>query len=165
MSGARIRLARDADLPALTGIYNEAVADRYATADLHPVTIEHRAAWLAEHDPAHPVFVLERDGEVDGYCSLSAYRKGRAALARTAEISYYVARRARRQGAGRALVDHAVAVAPPLGIRVLFAIILACNDASVRFIETAGFERWGSLRAVAEIEGQLIDHLYYGRRL
>jgi phosphinothricin acetyltransferase len=166
MSLGRIRIAHAGDLPQLTAIYNEAIADRFATADLHPVTVEHRAGWLAEHEPCeHPVFVIELDDEVVGYCSLSAYRRGRAALRRTAEISYYVARRARRQGAGRALVDHAVAAAPSLGLRVLFAIILARNEASVRFVERAGFTCWGRLPEVAEIEGQLIDHLYYGRRL
>jgi phosphinothricin acetyltransferase len=166
MSAGHIRLAQDSDLAELTAIYNEAVADRFATADLHPVTLEHRAAWLAEHDPsAYPVFVLEQDGEVVAYCSLSAYRRGRAALRRTAEISYYVARRARRHGAGRRLVAHTVAAASSLGLRVLFAMILASNEPSVRFIESAGFSCWGRLPEAAEIDGLLIDHLYYGLRL
>ena len=60
-----IRLAEARDLPAIVEIYNQAVKLRYATADLSPVTVEGRTAWLAEHDPArNPVFVAESDGAV-----------------------------------------------------------------------------------------------------
>lgn len=164
MSARVIRVAGAHDLPAFVAIYNEAVADRFATADLDPVTVGDRAAWLEAHDPKiHPIYVCERDGEVVGYCSLSVYRGGRAAVRRTAEISYYVARSARRQGIGRALVEHATREAPVLGFRVLFAIVLDRNAASIGLMEATGFSLWGRLPAVAEIEGQIVDHLYYGR--
>jgi len=159
-----VRLADRADLPAIVAIYNEAVADRFATADLEPVTMEARAAWFDAHDPhAYPIYVVEQDGAVAGWCSLTAYRGGRAAVRRTAEISYYVARAARGRGLGRTLVERALGDAPALGLHVLFAIILEPNTASVRLMERCGFERWGRLPAVAEIEGRLVDHLYYGR--
>ena len=98
-----------------------------------------------------------------GWCSLTAYRGGRAAVRRTAEISYYVARSARGRGVGRALVERALGDAPSLGLRVLFAIILEPNTASVRLMERCGFACWGRLPEVAEIEGRLVDHVYYGR--
>jgi phosphinothricin acetyltransferase len=163
-SAPLVRLAGRADLPAIVAIYNEAVADRFATADLEPVTTEARAAWFDGHDPAsHPIYVSELDGGVVGWCSLSAYRGGRSAVRRTAEISYYVAREARRRGVGRALVERAVADAAGLGLRVLFAIILEPNAASVRLMERCGFARWGRLPEVADIDGRLVDHVYYGR--
>lgn len=166
MSARTIRVARVRDLPALVAIYNDAIEDRFATADLHPVTVEGRAAWLEEHAPdAYPIYVCEQEGDVLGYCSLSEYRRGRAAVRRTAEISYYVARSARRRGVGRALVEHAVREAPAIGLHVLFAIVLAPNGASVALLERMGFSAWGRLPEVAEIEGRLVDHLYYGRRV
>src|SRR6476660_8240998 len=120
---ATIRLASAADLPTVVAIYNEAVAERYATADLSAVTLDQRVAWFREHDPPrYPVYVLEERGVIRGWCSLSAYRPGRAALLGTAEISYYVASAARGQGVGTALVRHAVNEAPGLGKRVLFGI-------------------------------------------
>jgi L-amino acid N-acyltransferase YncA len=161
-----IRIARREDLPAIVAIYNEAVADRFATADLEAVTVQARAAWLASHDErSHPVFVAELDGAVAGWCSLTAYRGGRAAVRRTAELSYYIARAARRRGIGRGLLEHALRECPALGIHVVFAIILEPNTPSISLVERCGFSRWGRLPDVAEIDGQLVAHVYYGREV
>ena len=159
-----IRIAGRSDLPAIVGIYNEAVADRFATADLDPITEEGHAEWFESHDArSHPIYVAEAGRAVVGWSSLTAYRGGRAAVRRTAEISYYVARAARRQGIGRALVEHALREAPGLGIHVLFGIILERNVGSIRLMERCGFVPWGRLPGVAEIEGELVAHVYYGR--
>ena len=102
-----IRLARPGDLPAIAAVYNEAVRARFQTGDLDPVTVESRGPWLAAHAPdRHPVFVAEREGGVAGWCSLSPYRPGRAALAHTAEVAYYVAAAHRRTGLASALLRH-----------------------------------------------------------
>ena len=161
-----IRLASPDDLPAIVRIYNDAVDERFATADLRPVTVGQRAAWFDAHDPAtFPIHVFEEERSVLGWCSLSAYRSGREAVLGTAEISYYVGRDARGRGVGTALVQHAVQAAPTLGKRVLFGILLERNLASIRLMETCGFEQWGRLPDVALIDGVLVSHLYYGRRV
>lgn len=161
-----IRIATDTDLPAIVEIYNEAVAERFATADLTPVTLERREQWFAEHNPsAFPIYVFDEDGLVRGWCSLSCYRSGREALLGSAEISYYVASNARGRGVGSALVRHAILEAPGLAKRVLFAILLEKNRASIRLMEKCGFELWGRLPDVALIEGEFVSHLYYGRKV
>jgi len=161
-----IRLATPRDLPAIVEIYNQAVAMRGATADLEPVTVEGRAAWLAEHDPArYPVFLAERGGRLLGWCSLSPYRPGRTALRHTAEISYYVDEGFRRMGVASGLIAHAQREAPPRGIKTLFAILLDINEASRSLLEKAGFGQWGHLLRVADIDGTECGHLYYGLRL
>jgi phosphinothricin acetyltransferase len=161
-----IRVATRADLPAIVDIYNEAVADRFATADLAPVTVDRQAAWFQDHDAtSFPVYVLERGGVLHGWCSLSAYRARRAALLGTAEISYYVRADSRGRGVGTALVRHAVGQAPRLGKRVLFAILLERNLASIRLMTRCGFELWGRLPDVALIDGVLVSHVYYGRKV
>jgi len=161
-----IRFALLRDLPEVVSIYNEAVDDRFATADLSPVTPEQRMDWFREHDPStFPIYVLEEAGTMEGWCSLSAYRRGREALSGTAEVSYYVRRTARGRGVGSALVRHAVTEAPRLGKRVLFGILLERNTASIRLMERSGFSLWGRLPEVALIDGELVGHLYYGRRV
>ena len=60
---------------------------------------------------------------------------------------------------------HAIFEAPGLGKRVLFAILLEKNRASTRLMEKCGFELWGRLPDVALIEGELVSHLYYGRKV
>ena len=161
-----IRVASVSDLPEIVGIYNEAVEQRFATADLRPVTVDQRLHWFRDHDPsAFPIYVFEADHSVRGWCALSSYRPGREALLGTAEISYYVRRDSRRQGIGSALVQHAVSEARHLGKRVLFGILLERNQASIRLMGHCGFELWGRLPDVAAFDGELVSHLYYGRTL
>ncbi len=111
-----IRVAKIEDLPAIVGIYNQAVPTHRSTANTTPVTVEARKKWFDEHEPdRHPIFVAELDGCVIGWCSLSVYRPGRAALRFTAEISYYVDTSHQGQGVGQALIRHAVEASPRLG--------------------------------------------------
>ncbi len=84
-----IRLAHIDDLPAIVEIYNQAIQTKQSTGDTQPLRVEDRVAWFHEHHPEkYPIFVAEEAGVVVGWCSLSAYRQGRAAFRHTAEISY-----------------------------------------------------------------------------
>lgn len=161
-----IRVAQTDDLPAILDIYNQAIPTRQSTGDTEPVRVEDRRPWFAEHHPdRQPIWVAEVDEQVAGWCSLSAYRTGRAALRFTAEISYYVVLAFQRQGIGTALIEHAVAACPALQVRHLFAIVLEGNQASLRLLEKMGFEQWGYLPSVANFDGKEIGHLYYGRHV
>jgi L-amino acid N-acyltransferase YncA len=161
-----IRLAHIDDLPAIVDIYNQSISSQQATGDTQPVRVEDRVAWFREHHPEdHPIFVADVDGEVAGWCSLSPYRPGRAALRFTAEISYYIGDAFHRRGIGTALVEHALAACPTLGIRHLFAIVLEGNQGSVRLLQKMRFEQWGYLPKVADFDGKEVAHLYYGRHV
>lgn len=161
-----IRLAHETDLERIVDIYNQAVTRRFATADLEQQGVADRIAWFRDHEPeAFPIFVYELDDRVVGWCSLSSYRNRRQALLGTAEISYYLDYDFHGRGIGTALVEHAVAVAPSVGKRVLFAILLERNAASIRLLEKCGFERWAFLPEVAEIDGELVSQVYYGRQV
>ena len=161
-----IRVAQIEDLPSIVDIYNQSIPSKRATGDTQPVRVEDRVAWFSEHRPAeHPIFVAVVDGGAAGWCSLSAYRQGRAALRFTAEISYYIASTYHGQGLGTALVEHALAACPALGIRHLFAIVLEGNQVSLKLLEKMGFEQWGYLPRVANFDGKEVGHLYYGRHV
>jgi phosphinothricin acetyltransferase len=62
-------------------------------------------------------------------------------------------------------VQHAIKEAPRLGKRILFGILLERNEASIRLMNKCGFELWGRLPDVAAFEGELVSHLYYGRKV
>lgn len=162
----RIRLAVESDLTAINRIYNQAVVERYCTAHLEPRSISEQHEWFEEHDPlTHPVFVTEAEGNVTGWVSLGAYRKGREALAHVAEVSYYVDAGERGRGNGSTLLEHAISVAPAFGFSVLIAILLSENPASIALLRKYGFSEWGSMPSVARIGDILADHLYYGLHL
>jgi phosphinothricin acetyltransferase len=161
-----IRLAQSDDLPAIVDIYNQSIPTKQSTGDTQPLRVEDRLAWFAEHRPdRHPIFIADVAGQVAGWCSLSPYRPGRAALRFTAEISYYIAFAHHRQGLGTALVEHAIAACPALQIRHLFAIVLEGNTASRTLLEKMGFAQWGYLPRVADFDGNEVGHLYYGRHV
>lgn len=161
-----IRHARMDDLPAIVEIYNQAIPSKQSTGDTQPVRVEDRLAWFAEHHPKqHPIFIADVDGQVAGWCSLSPYRPGRAALRFTAEISYYLAPAYHRRGIGTALIEHVVAACPALQIKHLFAIVLEGNQASLKLLQKMGFEQWGYLPRVADFDGSEIGHVYYGRHV
>jgi phosphinothricin acetyltransferase len=161
-----IRLAQQSDLPAIVEIYNQSIPTKQSTGDLQPVRVEDRVAWFENHPPGkYPIFVAEDAGLVVGWCSLSAYRQGRAAFRHTREISYYIAFANHRHGIGTALIEHALAACPMLQLRHLFAIVLENNQASIRLLEKMGFEKWGYLPQVADFGGREVGHLYYGRHV
>ena len=161
-----IRLAQIADLPSIVDIYNQSIPSKQSTGDTQPLRVEDRTSWFGEHRPGeHPIFVADAEGAVVGWCSLSAYRPGRAALRFTSEISYYIDSAYHRQGIATALVEHALAACPMLGIKHVFAIVLEGNQGSLNLLQKMGFERWGYLPRVADFDGKEVGHLYYGRHV
>jgi phosphinothricin acetyltransferase len=160
-----LRLACAADLPAIVAIYNSTVASRQVTADLEPVSVESRQAWFDAHQPQRrPLWVLEQDGEVLGWASLSDFY-GRPAYQGTAELSVYLREDCRGRGLARCLLDEAIARAPSLGIDTLLGFIFGHNQPSLVLFERYGFQRWGDLPAVAELDGVKRDLIIVGRRV
>lgn len=161
----RIRIAGLDDLPRLTEIYNQAILARNATADTIPFTVDQRLDWFSLHSPnRYPIYVYADAHGVQGWLSVSSYR-GRPALARTAEISYYVDYSQHGRGIGSALLAHAIGQAPLLGRHIYLAILLEWNTVSQRLLQKFDFECWGYLPEVAEFDGRLCGQWYYGRRV
>jgi len=152
----KVRRATAGDLPAITGIYNEAVVKTTATFDTEPKSTGERRAWLAAHGPRHPVLVAEQDGSVVGWASLSEW-SDRAAYADTAEVSVYVAESHRGQGIGRELLRALLAEAQEAGIHAAIGRVAEGNEASMRLLAHAGFEHVGTMREVGRKFGKLLD--------
>jgi phosphinothricin acetyltransferase len=161
-----IRHAEIADLPQIVAIYNASIPGRAATADLDPVSTDARAPWFREFDPARrPLWVqCSIDGEVEGWLSLRSFY-GRPAYHATVETGVYTAPAAQRRGVGRALVGHAIAAAPALGIRTLLAFVFGHNFPSLALFREAGFRDWGLLPRVAELDGVERDLVILGLRI
>jgi L-amino acid N-acyltransferase YncA len=161
-----IRAASQDDLPAIVAIYNQAIACGLKTGDIEPVTVPSRRAWFEEHDSSrYPIFVAEEMGAVVGYATLSAYRPGRAALRRTAEVSYYVDENCQRRGVGTRVLRHAIEQARGLGFKTLLAVVIEANLGSVALLKNFGFEQWGLLPNIVEHQGASFGHVYLGLRI
>ena len=162
-----IRHAEPADLPAIVAIYNASIPGRMATADLEPVTVRAREPWFREFDPVRrPLWVgCDATGTaVAGWLSLRLFY-GRPAYDATVEVAVYCAPDRRRRGVARSLLTHAIDAAPACGARTLLGFIFGHNAPSLSLFEAMGFERWGLLPGVAELDGTVRDLAILGRRV
>ncbi len=160
-----IRFAEARDLPSTVAIVNQAVRAR-VNGSLKEFTIEEREAWFAKFDPnKYPIYVAEIDNKVVGYCYLSPYRPGRQAMAKVAEISYYIDFKYHRMGIASKLIEHAMSDCKRLEKESLLAILLDTNDASVAILEKFGFKRWGHYPEIIDLDGTSCGQLIYGRKL
>ncbi len=157
-----IRDAVDADLPAIVEIYNATIPSRQVTADTEPVTVDQRSTWFQDHSAdQHPLWVVEQDGAIAAWLSFQAFY-GRPAYQITAELSIYVAPSHRQQGIGQRLLHQAIQQSPRLGIQNLLGFIFGHNQPSLRLFEKFGFQRWGHLPNVAELDGIQRDLVIMG---
>jgi phosphinothricin acetyltransferase len=161
-----IRTAKEKDHPDIIKIYNHAVDEKFATADTEHVIPESRKEWFAQHSPeTYPIYVAEENNEIIGWCSLSPHRPGRKALRKVAEISYYIHKDHRRKGIANSLINHTIESAKSLGFKNLITILLDLNKPSIYILEKFGFEKWGHLPDIAEIDEVICGQYIYGRKI
>ena len=160
-----IRDATEDDLPAIVAIYNASIPSRTATADTEPISIESRRDWFRNHNPdKRPLWVAVDDEVVVGWLSFQSFY-GRPAYHATAEISVYITPALQQKGIGRKLLTRAVERARGLGLKTLLGFIFGHNEASLQLFESFGFQRWGVLPRVAELDGIERDLIILGRRI
>lgn len=162
-----ISRATAADLPEIVAIYNSTVASRQVTADLEPVSVASRQAWFEAHQqPNRPIFVLKAkdSDEVLAWGSFSDYYP-RAAYNITAEISIYVRHDTRGTGCGKDLLAYMLMQAPKLSIQTVIGVIFAHNFASLNLFGKFGFEQWGLLPQVCNLDGHLADVVLLGKKI
>ncbi|MFV2029468.1 GNAT family N-acetyltransferase [Neisseria sp. S1] len=160
-----ISTATQDDLPAIVDIYNSTIESRQSTADLQPVSIASRQEWFDAHHGNRPLYVLKNlSGEVLAWGSYSDYHPRRAYHI-SAEISLYVRHDTRGVGVGKILLRHMLERAPSLGIRNALAVIYGHNHPSLRLFHTFGFEEWGRLPGVCDLQDFTADIIILGKKI
>jgi phosphinothricin acetyltransferase len=66
---------------------------------------------------------------------------------------------------GRQLLAQAISESPSLGLKSLVCFIFAHNQPSLKLFETFGFERWGHLPNIAELDSVERDLVIMGLRI
>jgi phosphinothricin acetyltransferase len=119
--------------------------------------------WFREHSSEqYPFWVAESEGRVIGWLDFKKFLP-RAAYRGTVEISVYVDEKFRRRGVARELLEKAIAIAPSLGITALVGLIFGHNEASLKLFDRLGFERWGFLPGIAQLDGVQRDLVLMGQ--
>jgi phosphinothricin acetyltransferase len=150
----RTRAARAGDAAAIARIYNEGIADRVATFETEPRTLDDVRAWL---EAGFPVMVAETARQVVAWASAPPYRPRREAYRGVAEFSVYVSRAWRGQGAGSAVLEALVREAEDRGLWKLLSRLLDRNEASLALCRSLGFREVGTYRSHAKLDGEWRD--------
>ena len=160
-----VRPASPNDLPAINAIYNFYVETSPATFDLEPITAEWREGWFRERAARGlAVLVAEAEGEVAGWCCLSAWSP-KGAYAKTVDESIYVADEFRGRGVGKALLSAILGEARSGGFHVVMAGIVGCQDASLALHRSLGFVESGRYEHMGFKLGEWHDVHWYQRHL
>jgi len=150
----KFRDAQQKDLPVIVAIYNSTIEGRMVTADVTPVSVESKQQWFNEHSSdKHPLWIVEDENEtIVGWVSFQAFY-GRPAYDATAEISIYLEPLERGKGYGKKILQYAMQEAPSFGITTLLGFIFAHNEPSLELFYKLGFEEWGHLKNIANLDG------------
>lgn len=158
-----IRDAVLTDLPDIVAIYNSTIPSRMVTADLSLITIEQRLPWFEEHSPERlPLWIALDKDEIVAWLSFQLFNK-KPAYHITAELSIYVKEGRRKQGLASLLLTKALAQCPRLGFKNVVGLVFGHNQPSLQLFSQFGFQRWGTLPGVAELDGQARDLVIVGR--
>lgn len=160
-----MRDAVDSDLPRIVEIYNAAVPTRLATADTVEVSLESKREWFERHVPGkRPILVHEDENSVVAWLSFEPFY-GRPAYDHTAELSIYIDPAHCSKGLGAKLLEQAIAMTAELNIKTMVAYIFSHNEPSIRLFKKYGFEEWGKLPEIAEMDGKEYSLSILGRRI
>lgn len=159
-----VRDAALSDLPAIVAIYNAAIPSRTSNADLRLVTVESRQDWFHLHDAdRRPLWVAETDGQVIAWVGLTDFLP-RYAYHITAEASIYVDPDYHGRGIGAWLLERMLQACPALGVENVISLVFAHNEKSLRLHQRLGFERWGLLPGVTNLDGARRDVCLLGKK-
>ncbi|MCC8957977.1 N-acetyltransferase [Bradyrhizobium sp. Pear77] len=159
-----IRPATEQDIPAITAIFNEAVANSNAIWTEKQDSEAERLAWMkARLALGYPVLVAEGP-VVLGYGTFGDFRAF-PGYRYSVEHSVYIHADHRGRGLGRVIVDALVAAATALGKHVMIAGIDGGNPASLRLHARAGFVEVARMPEVGRKFGRWLDLVFMQRVL
>ena len=171
-----VQLASQDDLPAILAIYNQSIAGKQATANLTPVTCAERQGWFDEHinSATRPIYIVRavvEDAKVSVEETVSPIVAWgsfsdlytRPAYHISTEISIYLHQEHHGQGLGSFLTRWMLTQAPSLGIHNVVALIFAHNQPSLGLFRKLGFEQWGYMPKVCDMEGFIADVVMLGK--
>jgi phosphinothricin acetyltransferase len=162
-----VRPATEADLPALTRIYNHYIVNTPITFDLQPFSVDDRRGWFAEHAQGGRYRLLVADdgsGQAVGYSTTSRFR-AKAAYDTTVEASVYCRDDCIRRGVGTALYGALFESLKGEDINRIVAGVTLPNEASLALHRRYGFREVGTLSAVGRKFDRFWDVAWFERPL
>jgi L-amino acid N-acyltransferase YncA len=150
-----IRRAEAPDAARIAEIFNQGVDDRVATFETRLAGAEDAERWMAED----LVVVAERDGALIAWARAGPYTDRHDYYDAVREATLYVAREARRTGAGRATLAALADEAARDGAHKLVGKIFTSNRPSIALVRGLGWREVGTHLRHGELDGEWKDVL------
>ncbi|MDR3694669.1 N-acetyltransferase family protein [Mucilaginibacter sp.] len=147
------------DWPEVRAIYQDGIATGNAHFSLQVPEWEE---WDAEHVKKCRLVAIEND-EVLGWAALAAI-SDRCVFAGVAEVSIYIAEKARGKGIGKQLLAELVKQSEQNNFWTLEARIFAENEASIHIHQQNGFRIVGRRERIGKLNGVWRDVVLLERR-
>lgn len=154
----------DNDYIDLCEIYNYYVLNTTITFWIKERTLNQIKEIFSKQKPDFDYYILEKDGNVIGYCGLIQYNK-KDGYNRTKEISIMIKQGYTNHSIGTKAVKFLLEIAIKRGIKVLFAGICAENNPSIALFKKCGFSQCAHLKQVGEKFGRILDVLNFQKLL
>ena len=160
----KIRPAAAADVAVMAAIYGWYVEHTAITFEYEAPSEAEYAARFDRISAAYPWLVIEEEGRILGFAYADrAFEK--AAYAWCADMTIYLAPEAAGQGRGRALYLALEEELKARGIRILYALVTASNEASLRFHAALGYRQVGFLEHSGWKQGRWHSVVWLEKRL
>lgn len=165
MSEYSYRLATEADIQAITDIYNAAVIAGGSSADTTPHTYDQRKRWVDSHHDPYAVFVVTAKGDGDerivGFSALSVFYD-RAGYDGVTDLAYYIDPAWQGKGVGTYTLTALLDECAKRNMRKACAIIFADNAGSIALMKRFGFTQFGLMPdAATDSTGTMRDMSYW----
>ncbi|MEV6649251.1 N-acetyltransferase family protein [Streptomyces sp. NPDC051219] len=164
----QVRPGTEADLDALTDIYNHYIRDTSVTFDTTVFTSEQRGPWLRSHpeDGPHRLLVAHKvpSARILGYATSSAFRP-KAAYDSSVEVTVYLAPDAGGRGIGTLLYKALFEALADEPVHRAYAAVTVPNEASARLHARFGFREIGQLSEAGWKFGRYWDVRWYEKEL
>ncbi|MFF3247416.1 GNAT family N-acetyltransferase [Streptomyces sp. NPDC002870] len=164
----QVRAGTEADLEALTELYNHYIRETAVTFDTTAFTPEQRRSWLHSHpeDGPHRLLVARdvRSALLLGYATSSPFRP-KPAYSTSVEVSVYCAPDAAGRGIGTLLYKALFEALDSEDLHRAYAGIAQPNEASARLHARFGFRHIGTYREVGRKFGRYWDVAWYEKDL
>ena len=159
-----IRLATEADIPAILAIYGPYIENTAVSFEYSIPTLEEFTARFRGITARFPWLVWEDRGRVLGYAYASA-PFSRDAYRWVAASSIYLSPEVQGRGIGAQLYNALEAVLAEQGYRKTYAVITSDNPASLRFHEARGFRTIGEFPGCGIKFGKLYSVVWMEKAL
>ena len=133
-----IRLATEADIPAILDIYGPYILNTAISFEYTVPTLEEFTQRFRDITRQFPWLVWEEEGKILGY-AYGSLPFGRAAYRWVAAASIYLAPQAQRKGIGAKLYTALDTILKEQGYRKVYAIITSDNPGSLLFHQKMGY--------------------------